>query len=87
VIKKEIAMKQKDALGKSSISDQAQHGSKLKLHWYLLFLHEGPWLFNKKMVCEKVEFYDFKLSVFSGGNPFLYGFIPFSERIKNGTML
>jgi hypothetical protein len=26
VIKKEIAMKQKDALGKSSISDQAQHG-------------------------------------------------------------
>jgi hypothetical protein len=57
-------MKQKDALGKSSISDQAQHGSKLKLHWYLLFLHEGPWLFNKKKVCEKVELYDFKLSVF-----------------------
>jgi hypothetical protein len=26
VIKKEIAMKQKDALGKSSLSDQAQHG-------------------------------------------------------------
>jgi hypothetical protein len=26
VIKKEIAMKQKDALGKSFISDQAQHG-------------------------------------------------------------
>jgi hypothetical protein len=43
MIKKEITMKQKDALGKSSISDQAQHGSKLKLHWYLLFLHEGPW--------------------------------------------
>jgi hypothetical protein len=26
MIKKERAMKQKDALGKSSISDQAQHG-------------------------------------------------------------
>jgi hypothetical protein len=33
MIKKEIALKQKDALGKSSISDQAQHGSKLNLHW------------------------------------------------------
>jgi hypothetical protein len=28
--KKEITMKQKDALGKSSISDQAQHGKKIK---------------------------------------------------------
>jgi hypothetical protein len=30
MIKKEIAMKQKDALGKSSISDQAQHGKYIK---------------------------------------------------------
>jgi hypothetical protein len=30
MIKKEIAMKQKDALGKSSISDQAQYGKKIK---------------------------------------------------------
>jgi hypothetical protein len=30
MIKKEIAVKQKDALGKSSISDQAQHGKQIK---------------------------------------------------------
>jgi hypothetical protein len=60
MIKKEIAIKQKDALGKSSISDQGNMGSKLKLHWYLFFLHEGPWLCDEKKVCEKVELYDFK---------------------------
>jgi hypothetical protein len=36
-------------------------GSELKLHGYLYFLHEGPWLCNeKKKVREKVEIYDFK---------------------------
>jgi hypothetical protein len=39
-------------------------GSKLKLHWYLFFLHEGPWLCDEKKVCEKVEIYDFKWSAF-----------------------
>jgi hypothetical protein len=53
-------MKQKDALGKSSISDKHNMGSKLKLHWYLFFFHEGSWLCDKKKVCEKVELYDFK---------------------------
>jgi hypothetical protein len=23
-------------------------GSKLKMHWYLFFLHEGPWLCDEK---------------------------------------
>jgi hypothetical protein len=57
MIKKEIAMKQKDALGKLIKHNM---GSKLKLHWYLFFLHEGPWLCDEKKVCEKVELYDFE---------------------------
>jgi hypothetical protein len=35
-------------------------GSKLKLHWYLFYLHEGPCLCDEKKVCEKVELYVFK---------------------------
>jgi hypothetical protein len=35
-------------------------GSKLKLHWYLFFFHEGSWLCDEKKVCEKVELYDFE---------------------------
>jgi hypothetical protein len=57
MIKKKIAMKQKDALGKLIKHNM---GSKLELHWYLFFLHEGPWLCDEKKVCEKVELYDFE---------------------------
>jgi hypothetical protein len=50
----------KGCLGQVFISDKNNMGSKLKLHWYLFFLHEGPWLCDEKKVCEKVELYDFK---------------------------
>jgi hypothetical protein len=30
-------------------------GSKLKLHWYLFFLHEGPWPCDEKKVVRKLS--------------------------------
>jgi hypothetical protein len=53
-------MKQNGALGMSSISDQHNMDIKLNLLWYLLFLHERQWLWDKKKVCETVELCDFK---------------------------
>jgi hypothetical protein len=75
-------MKQNGALGMSSISDQHNMDIKLNLLWYLLFLHERQWLWDKKKVCETVELCDFKWSTFREAKPVSLCFYSFLRKNK-----